>query len=313
MEGELVGRHLAESLPVEVSPLHNRQAWLEAKKSTIGGSEIAQVLGLSGSRVRLCLQKWGDLEPDPPTEAQELGLKLEPLLAELWQQRTGRTIVKQQVFAVHPEMPWLSCTADCLTSDRFIVQLKAIGDDFRLAQQLGESEDNESLPDKWVAQEQQEMLVLDCPVAFFGVFGPGLRFRTFTLKRHRGFGDMITDEVGRFWHDHVEARVLPQDFLPGDAALLVKAYRSRSGEWLSLGQEALNSAIKFNSIKEEIARLENLRDIEKARLLAAVGNAAGADLPGGWVLQRKVLEINHKAREAHTDSQVRFSVKEPRG
>ncbi len=99
--------------------------------------------------------------------------------------------------------------------------------------------------------------------------------------------------------------------MPQDAATLVKAFRRDSGEWLTFGPEMLSSAQKFEQIKAEIKRLEDLRDIEKARLLGALGNAAGADLPGGWSLQRKVLEVRYKAREAHTDSQVRFSVKEP--
>ncbi len=310
--GELVGSLLSELAPVPVSPVTDREAWLEVRKSSSGASDLPVVLGLTGSRVKLCLQKWGDLEPDEPTEEMTWGLKLEPLIAEAFEEKTGRRIVKQQVFARHPEMPWLSCTTDCLTEDGDIVQLKAIGDNFRLSRQLGESEDNETLPDSWVAQEQQEMLILDRPVAFFGVFGPGLRLRTFTLKRHHAFKSIIVNEVGYFWNTYVVPRVLPEDFIPQDAQTLVKAFRRQTGEWLALGHDLTNSATKYNDLKKEIKRLEDLADVEKARLLAAVGNAAGADLPGGWTLNRKVIHTNHKAKAAHTATQVRFSVKEPK-
>ncbi len=296
----------------EVSPLANRSAWLERRHTTSGASETPIILRFTGSLLKLYLEKRWLLEPEPPTEEQLWGLKLEPLIAEAYTEKTGRVIVRQQAFSVHPEFPWMSATIDCLTDKEDIVELKAIGNNFRLAQQLGDSENNESLPDSWVAQAEQQMMVLDRPVAFFGVFGPGLRLRHYTLKRHAGLDDIIQKQVDDWWHNQILAEVPPEDYVAEDAVTLAKAFRKQTGEWLSLGPELLNSAQKFEQIKAEIKRLEDLRDVEKARLLGALGNCAGADLPGGWSLHRKVLEVNYKAREAHTDSQVRFSVKEPK-
>ncbi len=296
----------------EVSPLVDRAAWLERKQHSIGASDTPKVMGLSGSRVKLYLEKVGLLEPEPMTEEQKWGLRLEPLIAAAYEERTGRRIVKSQIFAEHPEYPWLSATIDCLTEDGDIVELKAVGG-FGMGRQLGDDEDNETLPDSWCIQSQQQMMIHDRPVAFFGVFGSGLRLRTYTLKRHDALNGIIIGDVGRFWHNHIVPRIMPQDYEAKDAATLAKAYRRDSGEWLTLGHEHATAAMKYHEIKAEIKRLEDLRDVEKARMLGALGDAAGADLPGGWSLSRRVIEVNYKSRAAHTDSQVRFSVKEPRG
>ncbi len=180
----------------EVSPLINHKVWLEQKQHTMGASELAEVLGITGSRVRLFLRKTGRLEPDPPSEEQLWGLRLEPLIAAAFTEKTGRQIVKQQVFAVHPEKRWLSCTVDCLTEEGHIVEIKAMGPRNPHAWHLGQSEDSESLPDSWVTQAQQQMLVMDKPVVFFAVFGPGLQTRHFTLKRHDAFSAIFAPSSG---------------------------------------------------------------------------------------------------------------------
>src|SRR4051794_32384551 len=66
----------------------------------LGASECAAALGLSPFETALGLwaRKTGRVPEPEESEAMELGLLLEPVVAELYCRRTGLLLIKQQVF-----------------------------------------------------------------------------------------------------------------------------------------------------------------------------------------------------------------------
>lgn len=85
----------------------DRAAWLEERRTGIGGSDVASVFNVGhGCRRRLVLDKRG-IEPDFPQEttlAMELGNLFEPWLAEKYADRTERHISASSS-RQHPDHP----------------------------------------------------------------------------------------------------------------------------------------------------------------------------------------------------------------
>lgn len=72
----------------------NREDWLKQRKSGIGGSDVAAVLGLSAFRTPtdVYLDKIGEAEPQQATDSMHFGQLLEDVVAKEFERRTGMKV-----------------------------------------------------------------------------------------------------------------------------------------------------------------------------------------------------------------------------
>lgn len=98
---------------------NTRAEWLSARKAGIGASDVAAILGVSPWKGSLQLyhEKKGTVDMGSgETFARKLGLKLEDPIAELYAEKTGRTVERPPAgtFAidVHPTRPYMMATLD---------------------------------------------------------------------------------------------------------------------------------------------------------------------------------------------------------
>lgn len=96
------------------------KAWVQARSTRLGGSEIAAVLGLSPwqSRFSLWHAKAGLIPPDPDNRSMEWGRRLEPVVAAKFCEEHRDFAVKPQQgeMFVHPERTWQSASPDLILS-----------------------------------------------------------------------------------------------------------------------------------------------------------------------------------------------------
>lgn len=293
----------------------SRPEWLTRRKGGIGASESPIVLGLKPSRLKLYLRKIGELPEDEPSEEMRWGLRLEDDIVDAYQERTGRRVARTQVFGAHPEHEGMIATLDGITECGRVVEFKSVGL-YGPARQLGDDGDSETLPDSFVVQVNQQLAIAgalglaDPDEADIVVFGPSLQLRIFAVRRNDDLVAMTADAIRSFMEDHVIPRIPPPELIPDDAETLVRAYRRDSGEILTLGDTALDAAVRYTEIGKAIRELEQERARAKAELLMALGDASGAALPGGWEIRRRLIEVKEHAVKAST--QVRLTVKGPR-
>ena len=69
-----------------------REAWLEARRGSLGGSDAAAVLGVNpyASPYSLWAEKTGRVPEKPDNEAMRLGRDLEDYVVRRWQEKTGK-------------------------------------------------------------------------------------------------------------------------------------------------------------------------------------------------------------------------------
>jgi len=113
--------------------------WLARRRHTIGASDVATICGLNPykSPYRLWAEKTGKVEPEPASLPAKVGKALEPLIAQEYEERTGRVLVDPGDFTIyrHPEFSWLSCTPDRIAFEHDnaracygAVEMKSIGE-----------------------------------------------------------------------------------------------------------------------------------------------------------------------------------------
>lgn len=103
--------------PREVLPWDApREAWLAQRLPAVTATDIAALVGVHPYRTayEVYAEKVGDPFPDDAGEAAEIGLALEPVVADMWQARPeGQPLARVGLLA-HGEHDWMRCSPDRL-------------------------------------------------------------------------------------------------------------------------------------------------------------------------------------------------------
>ena len=121
-----------------VAQVLSREDWLalHRKPGIITASMVSTILGINKwcSPFTLYQRFIGDVPWQETTIRMRKGHQLEPLVADLYEEETGRTLTDPGDYAVywHPDYEWLLCTLDRLTVDerdkQGVVEMKAPGE-----------------------------------------------------------------------------------------------------------------------------------------------------------------------------------------
>ena len=249
----------------EIVEQSNFGEWREAHKTGIGASQIAAVLGESryGSRLRVWAEKVGRLEPADlsDNEAVQMGIELEPFVAEKYFQRTKRVVSKAGMLLRSEAYPWAICTPDYWIMDddgtwNIPCQIKTTS-----AYRLNDWADGPPVEVWW--QVQHEMFVTGAPWASVGVLVGGQRFMWADVQRDGIAMERIAREGMIFW-DNVKSNTYPEPDHNSSDVLADLFPVSAEGEEVAMPQEAVewDRALTIRKaeraiIDDEIAYLEN--------------------------------------------------------
>ena len=97
----------------------SREEWLAYRRKGIGGSDVAAVLGVSPFRTArdLYYDKLGIAAPvvsDDNWVQLEVGNLLEPLVARIFEKKTGLKVYQRKAMFYHPKYPWMQADLDYL-------------------------------------------------------------------------------------------------------------------------------------------------------------------------------------------------------
>ena len=185
-------------------------SWLAARRSGIGASEIAAVLGLSPyqSRYQLWADKAGLLPHEvAETEAMAAGKLLEPVIAEMVRRRRGWPVeLNGQRISWSPDHPWLFATLDAIAHDDQrgpgVLELKA-------ASAFAEGWDGDRPPLHYRLQVAQQMLATGLRWGAVACFdGPTLGLKLWEVSWSDPLAARIVQEGQAFWALVEEAREL---------------------------------------------------------------------------------------------------------
>lgn len=188
----------------------DKTEWLEYRKSGIGGSETASVLGVNPYQTRreLALYKLGMTQDQPDNPAMQRGRTLEPIVAQLFTERTGIELVESPVSLRHPDHPHMLASFDRVTTDgETVVEIKCPG-----LNVFGKSK-REGLPLYWITQLQHYMTFPGIKRGIFVVFNAEKwEMIHFEHSPDPELQSTIIHETRSFYED-LQRRVIPEDII----------------------------------------------------------------------------------------------------
>ena len=185
----------------------DRSDWLAKRQQGIGSSDAAAALGLSRYKTpaRLFYEKTGQIEPEDISakEAVYLGLKFEPVVADMYADETGRTLATVDEIQVHPEHSFLIASPDRRVVDEpRLVECKTAGLVSQFASILDEfgSPGSDEIPREYIVQAMHQMLVTGAEVVDVPVLFGRKPFAIYTVKRDDIFIAKMIVRLTQFWY-----------------------------------------------------------------------------------------------------------------
>ncbi|MEM0953326.1 MAG: YqaJ viral recombinase family protein [Pseudomonadota bacterium] len=274
---------------------------LQERRTGIGGSDIAAVLGLSPYqtpldvyRDKLGLAEDEDLSGKAPIE---WGNRLEDVVAAKFADETklGSRVQRRSKGYVHGEHPILKGNIDraitgtvfgglkagleCKTADKWAARdLWGKGSTFEWSDEgellLVESDDQ--VPDWYRMQCAHYQAITGADVWFLSVLIGGNDFRTYTIFRDEELEALMIEQALLFWNEHVLAQVPPAP----------------------VNQRDLESLYPRNELDETVADAETVQAVADLKELTLQVKALEAKIDGVTVGGTKVGGLKNKVREA---------------
>ena len=269
--------------PYELVCRADDPAWLEMRRTGIGASEAACLLGTNPwkSIIKLYAEKIGAVEQDDLSnnEAVFWGTKLEAVIRDVFAERTGRQIDKGGVLLRSTRYPWALATLDGWTSDRELgpywpLEIKTTG-----AARGGDWVDGP--PEHYVVQVHWQMLVTDTPRATIACLVGGQKMVWADVERDDVLIRKLVNHAVEFWARVTDRNPPEPDGTESAKRTLSALYPDDDGATVTLPGELLDVADELEWIKNETKALEARKTAAENRVKAAIGDARRGVLPDG--------------------------------
>ncbi|MDT3395570.1 YqaJ viral recombinase family protein [Streptomyces sp. B1866] len=264
---------------VVTAPGVERERWLAARRTGVGGSDVAAVLGMDEhvSPLEVYLDKVGDLPGRPRSpeldEAAFWGLAHEPVIARVFAERTGLRVVDGPGMLAHVDRRWMLATVDRLVAEpsaflpASLLEIKT-----RSAYQLDEW--LLGVPDGPALQTHWYLAVTGYGHAHVAALLGGNRLIVHRVERDEGLIEHLVQIVGAFWQRVVDRAPPPVDGSAATADLLAHLYDVAPGSvTVADPREVLPLLERHRELKQRQERTADaLREVDN-RLKAIAGRA----------------------------------------
>lgn len=236
-----------------------REQWEATRRSGIGGSDVAAILGLANPKYasprHVYEAKHG--RPVPVnSEAAEIGTEIEDFIARMFSKRSGVRVGMPPGTLVHVDRPWMLVNVDRYTygpdSDVVTGLLECKN---RSEYQASDWEDG-AVPDAPAIQTHWGMAVGGWDHGYVAALVGGNKLRWSRLERDEELIEYLVDYCGRWFQRHVvEGFPPPADGYEATTDLLAKLW--------SVEPETV-AEVDLAKAKELRARRADLKEQEKA-------------------------------------------------
>lgn len=252
-----------------------REEWLEKRQKGIGGSDAGAILGVNSYKnpVALWLEKTGQIKPEPAGEAAEMGIVLEPVIADLFQARTGIQIKKCDALLQHPEHDFMLANVDRLISgQRLGLECKNVS-----LRKADEWKDDE-IPDSYYAQCQHYIAVTGYDGWHIAALINGNHFISKFIPRNDSFINAMIEAERVFWNC-VQNKIMPDAQLNTD--VLKMLYPESNGKIVTLPEAAQKLVATYEHNKMMAEEYKKRKEKAQVELCGMIGTNRSGITPDG--------------------------------
>ncbi|MEX3206028.1 YqaJ viral recombinase family nuclease [Streptomyces acidiscabies] len=279
----------------------DRAAWLTARRSGIGSSDIAAILGIS--RYGNALSVWHDKTGGLPLESDDSepalwGRAFEETVAREWARR-NRSVVRRVGLVAHIDRPWEMCTLDrrvleCPLADgreKCAVEIKC-------RDKMKASAFRKGVADDVLVQTLWQAIVCGFDHVHAAVLIGGNDYRQFVIRvaDHAQLVGDLRAAGERAWQQITERRppVLAHDADPDVLLdLYGRLHPERAGTVdLTRDVDTQEAVEDYLDAHADLTAAEKRKKAAKARILAGLGGAEAAT-----VLDRPYVSLDERSKE----------------
>lgn len=279
------------------------EEWRELRRPYIGGSDAAAVAGISkyAGPISVFYDKVMTM-PDKAEGNDRLrqkfrsGHKLEPVIADIFAEETGKTVVRQPYFYRHPEFEFMSANIDfaVIEEDGSLAILECKNSAFRADWKDG------LVPDHYFIQTQHYMAVLGVQRCYLAYMLEGWEFNFVVIERDEEMIRYLIELEAKFWYQHVVPGIPPQFDGSDDAKNLINfLYPKENGETIELDESIDQLFAEKAELAEQIGAMDKrVKEIDN-QIKAAIGENQCAQTPRAFI-RFVTVEVKAKTVEAYS-------------
>ena len=283
-------------MSVTVIKPKDRAEWLEHRKSGIGSSEVASILGLNPYETpyQLWRRKIGLDEPKDETFAMRAGHYLEDAVSRFWSDETGREIIKNSAgdwLFVNAEKDFMRVSPDRTfwlpdmpknKANKGILEVKT----------TQKTVDADDLPKHWFVQVQYQLGVAEYEQGSLAWLSAGRDFGYRDITLVPDFYAWICEEVERFWRDNILGGAEPEAVSVED---VVKKYaRHTDGKTIETTEDIVEAYTELKGVKEELKTIEERKDALEEKIKLSFGDAEAISYCGRTIATWKAAKDSEK-------------------
>lgn len=171
--------------------MSDRTAWLAERRTGIGASDTAAIMGVSpwSTPYQVWISKLVDIPEDADDEAMWWGSTLETVILDRWADQRDVTYKVRDTLLRSDVFPWLLATPDAVTTDGHPVDAKNSGDWYW-----------DEIPIHYRIQVQHQMIVCqESPVGYLAVLHGGRKLETYEVEWDDVLALDIINATKEFW------------------------------------------------------------------------------------------------------------------
>lgn len=248
-----------------------------AREQSLGSSDAPVVAGVSPykSPLELYYQLEGSLPryTDDESQAQRIGSKLEPMIAELAAEDLGLKI-RRSATRKHADHPFMVANLD------FEIVSNPKGPGLLEIKNRGASKPFDTLPDDIALQVAHQLAVTQREWGIVAVlFGFGT-LKTYEVSRDKELEEYLIELEARFMLRVTKGEPPDHTWTPETVGILKKLYPADSGTTIALPDNHALNAQGFIQAKKELEAAEERKSLFEGLLKSAMMDAGAATCPG---------------------------------
>ena len=290
--------------------------WLQQRTKGIGGSDVAAIMGFSPWRTpaQVWFEKTGRVEAEDISDKPYVafGNVMEPLIGKWFSERHPEfTVRRVNAICQSIERPWAQASLDYEVKDGLVWGVLEI----KTARSAKDWEDG--VPSYYLTQIYHYMSVLSRPFADVAVFfRDTCEFKEYRVEYDPEDGAAVNADVDTFWHDFVEADVMPELVgTGGEVSDLTGFYGKATGDFVSADAAADELIAAYQDAADREKRAKADKTAAGAKLINLIGDAKGIVTDVAqvtWVRSERETFDAKALREKMPDVYARYTTRQTR-
>lgn len=281
-----------------------------ARRTGIGGSDVAAILGLSPWRSAYDVWLTKTSEEELPDDVEDndailFGHLLEPVVRDEFARRMKKQVTTSDTVFRHKEKPFLIANVDGLiVGESAGLEVKTASE--YMAENWGE-EMTDQIPQYYLTQVVHYIGVMGWERCYVAVLIGGNKMRIYVVERDEDAIATLFALEEEFWIKHVVAKVAP----PRSIAMLNEAWTKTTGKQVQANEDIFAVEQAFAAIKVQIAELTTQKEDYERRIKEFMQDSDelvfGGKKLATWRFNKPSLQFNEKRfKEEHPDEYAKY-------